>query len=87
MLRASRKGSRRYVILEEKEALEKTMTKLRYVHWIEEGFHIGYFEDYPDYRTQGKTLEELQDNLRDLFQDISSGNIPYLKQVDELIVS
>ncbi len=53
------------------------MTKLRHVHWIEEGFHIGYFEDYPDYRTQGKTLEELQDNLRDLFQDISSGNIPY----------
>ena len=63
------------------------MTRLRYVHWIEEGFHIGYFEDHPDYRTQSKTLEELQDNLRDLFQDISSGNILYLKQVDELVVS
>jgi predicted RNase H-like HicB family nuclease len=27
---------------------------------------LGYFEAYPDYLTQGKSLEQLQENLRDL---------------------
>ena len=63
------------------------MTRLRYVHWQEEDFHLGYFEDYPDYLTQGKTLEELRENLKDLYKDISSASIPYLKKVDELALS
>ena len=63
------------------------MTKLRYVHWKEDDYHIGYFEDYPDYQTQGKTLEELQQNLRDLYKDVLSGEVPYLRRVDELVVS
>ncbi len=63
------------------------MTKLRYIHWQEDDYHIGYFEDYPDYRTQGKTLDELQQNLRDLHKDISSREVPYIKRVDELVVS
>ena len=52
------------------------MNRVRYVHWQEEDFHLGYFEDFPDYITQGKTLDELLENLRDMFKDISSGEIP-----------
>jgi predicted RNase H-like HicB family nuclease len=63
------------------------MTKLRYVHWKEEDYHLGYFEDYPDYLTQGETSEELLENLKDLYQDITSGEIPYIKKVDELILA
>jgi len=32
---------------------------------------LGYIEEFPDYMTQGKTLEELQENLRDIYQDLS----------------
>ncbi len=63
------------------------MAKLRYVHWQEEDFHLGYFEDYPNYITQGKTLEELAENLSDLYRDITSGEVPYIRKVDELVVS
>jgi hypothetical protein len=63
------------------------MTRLRYVHWQEEDFHLGYFEDFPDYLTQGKTIEELRENLKDLYQDIASGGVPYIKKVDELVLS
>lgn len=52
------------------------MNRVRYVHWQEEDFHLGYFEDYPDYVTQGKTLDELLENLKDLYNDVSSGEIP-----------
>jgi predicted RNase H-like HicB family nuclease len=63
------------------------MTRLRYVHWQEEDFHLGYFEDFPDYLTQGKTIEDLRENLKDLYQDLASGAVPYIKKVDELVLA
>ncbi len=63
------------------------MTRLRYVHWQEEDFHLGHFEDYPDYITQGRTLEELAENLKSLHDDITSGEVPYIRKIDELVVS
>jgi len=63
------------------------MTRLRFVHWQDVDFHVGYFEDYPDYLTQGKTLDELRENLADLYKDITSHAIPFIKKVDELVLS
>ena len=45
---------------------------------------LGYFEEFPDYLTQGKTLAELQQNLRDLYKDLISGEIPGIRRVAEL---
>jgi predicted RNase H-like HicB family nuclease len=47
---------------------------------------LGYFEEFPDYLTQGETLEELQENLRDLYKDLTSGEIPDIRRVAELPV-
>jgi len=47
---------------------------------------IGYLEDFPDYVTQGESLEELKDNLRDLYRDLTSGGIPGVRRVAELSV-
>jgi hypothetical protein len=62
------------------------MMKLRYVHWRDGKWHLGYLEDYPDYQTQGRTRKELEENLRDLYRDILSGDIPHVRKVDELVV-
>ena len=62
------------------------MKTLRYVHWKEEDFHLGYLEDYPDYMTQGETIEELEENLRDLYRDMASDEVPYVRKVDELVL-
>ncbi len=45
---------------------------------------LGYFETYPDYLTQGESLEQLQENLRDLYADLTSGEIPGIRKVAEL---
>ena len=37
---------------------------------------LGYLEDFPDYMTQGETLEELQENLMVLYSDLTGGAIP-----------
>lgn len=56
----------------------------KYVYWQEEDMWIGYLEEYPDYWTQGKSQEELQDNLKDIYKDLNSGEIPNVRQVAEL---
>ena len=45
---------------------------MKYFYWQDEGIWLGYLEEYPDYMTQGESIEELKDNLRDIFQEITS---------------
>jgi hypothetical protein len=58
----------------------------RYVHWQDGDMGLGYFEEFPDYLTQGETVEELQANLRDLYRDLTSGETPGISRVAELSV-
>jgi predicted RNase H-like HicB family nuclease len=62
------------------------MQTIKYVHWEEDDAWIGYLQDYPDYWTQGETLEDLQAHLRDLYQDLISGEILGVRKVDELVI-
>lgn len=63
------------------------MHTVKFVHWQEEEVWIGYLADYPDYRTQGRTLDALKEHLKDLYHDVTSGQIPGIRKVDELVVS
>jgi predicted RNase H-like HicB family nuclease len=63
------------------------MTKVKIVTWKEDKFWLGYFEDYPDYWTQGTSEEDLKENLRDLYKDINSGKIPGIRKVEELVIA
>jgi len=45
------------------------MHTVKFVYWEEDGALIGYLQDYPDYWTQGETLEDLKEHLRDLYHD------------------
>ena len=63
------------------------MKTVRYVHWKEEDMWLGYLEDYPEYMTQGVTLDELQDNLKGIYDELSSCRIPAVRKVAELQVA
>ena len=63
------------------------MTKLRFVHWQDGGFWLGYLEEFPDYVTQGESLDDLREHLADLYRDLTSGEIPAVRRVAELVVS
>jgi predicted RNase H-like HicB family nuclease len=60
---------------------------VKYVSWEEDGGWLGYLQDYPDYWTQGETLEDLKEHLRALYEDMTSGEIPGIRKVDDLVVS
>lgn len=57
------------------------------VYWQDEEFWIGYLEEYPDYLTQGETLDELMENLRDIYHEVSSGNIATARKVAEIEIA
>ncbi len=63
------------------------MEKKKYVYWQDGDMWLGYLEEYPDYMTQGETIEELQENLRDIYKELSSDTIPCVRRTDELKVA
>jgi predicted RNase H-like HicB family nuclease len=63
------------------------MEKKKYIYFFDNGMWLGYWEEFPDYMTQGETLEELQTNLKDLYQDLTDGSIPCVRHVGEMEVA
>ena len=54
------------------------------VYWQEDEWWLGYLEEFPDYWTQGKTLEDLEEHQRDLHADLTSGELPGVRHVADL---
>ncbi len=52
------------------------MMSVKMVYWQDEDFWLGYLEEFPDYLTQGKTLDEIKENLRDIHHEVTGGQIP-----------
>lgn len=63
------------------------MNTARYICQRDGAEWLGYFEEFPDYWTQGDTLEDLRAHLKDLFRDLTSGEIPGIRRVAELPVA
>lgn len=62
------------------------MATLRYVYWQEDDAWLGYLEEFPDYWTQGESLDDLIAHLKGLYQDMPSGQIPRICRVSELTI-
>jgi predicted RNase H-like HicB family nuclease len=63
------------------------MQKVNIVYWECEDGWLGYLQEYPDYWTQGESLDDLKEHLKDLYKDVTSGEIPGIRRVEELVVS
>jgi predicted RNase H-like HicB family nuclease len=50
--------------------------KINIVYKEEKGWFVGHIQEYPDYESQGKTLEELRGNLIEIYNDIHQGLVP-----------
>jgi hypothetical protein len=66
---------------------DRGVPTVKYVYWQEDDMWLGYLDEYPDHMTQGASFEELQENLRDIYCDITSGQVPSARKLAELRVS
>ena len=63
------------------------MKTLKFNFWQDGEFFIGFLNDFPDYETQGYSKEELVENLKDLLNDLQSGEVPYVRKVEDLVIA
>lgn len=60
----------------------------RITYWKEaDGRYLGFLNDYPDHWTQGDTLSDLKNHLRDLFKTFSKEEIPGIRKEEELEIA
>lgn len=63
------------------------MDKKTITYWKDGDFWLGYINDYPEYISQGVSIEDLVDHLKDIFHDISNELVPGKRQTMELDLS
>ena len=57
---------------------------LTIIYWKGEKFWLGKLLEHPEIMTQGETLEELEENLRDAYVSLFMEDVPEAYQVKEL---
>jgi hypothetical protein len=67
--------------------MEQIMKALKYTYWQDGELYIGYLNDFPDYETQAASKAGLVENLKSLLLDIDSGDVPYIRHTDELLIA
>lgn len=63
------------------------MKTTRFTYWQDGEYYLGFLNEYPDYQTQGTSKEDLVNNLKSLLTDLQSGEIPYVRKVEELVLT
>jgi len=59
-------------------------TKMKMIYWKGEKFWVGKLLEHPEIMTQGETLEELEENLRDAYLLMTMDEVPEEHQIKEL---
>ena len=60
--------------------------RLTMVYWKGEKFWLGKLMEHPEIMTQGETLEELEENIKDAYRSIVMDDVPGNFQIKEIVV-
>ncbi len=68
--------------------LINSLMRAQVTYWKEsDGRYLGYLNEYPGHWTQGDSLEDLREHLKDLFHTFGSEQIPGIRKVEELEIA
>ena len=62
-------------------------TKLKMIYWKAERFWVGKLLEYPEIMTQGETLEELEENMKEAYMLMALDAVPGEHEVKELTLT
>ena len=63
------------------------MKTISFTYWRDGDAWLGYIDDFPDYLTQGESLDDLKEHLVSLHHDLTSGEIPAIRRHGELTLA
>lgn len=61
-------------------------TKIKIVYWKGEKFWLGKILEHPEIMSQGETIEELEENLKDAYKLMLMDDVPSDYQLKEITV-
>lgn len=61
--------------------------KLKMIYWKSEKYWVGKLVDHPEIMTQGETLAELEENMKEAFILMTMDDIPPKHKVKELTIA
>ena len=64
----------------------KMYTKIKMVYWKGEKFWLGKILEHPEIMSQGETIEELEENLKDAYKLMLMDDVPLNYQLKEISV-
>jgi len=59
-------------------------TKTTMIYWKSEKFWLGKLLEHPEIMTQGETLEELEENMKDAYHMMVMDDVPEEYQTKEI---
>ncbi len=59
---------------------------VNFTFWQDDKFFIGFLNEFPDYQTQGESINELKENLKDIYLDIQDKKVPFVRQTASLAI-
>jgi predicted RNase H-like HicB family nuclease len=62
-------------------------TKLKMIYWKSEKFWVGKLLEHPEIMSQGETLEELEENMRDAYKLMVLDDIPENHKVKDIALN
>ena len=62
---------------------KKMETKLNMIYWKGDKFWVGKLLEHPEIMTQGETLEELEENMKDAYLLMTMEDVPENHEVKE----
>jgi len=65
---------------------ETVKTKMTMVYWKGEKFWLGKLFEHPEIMTQGETLPELEENIKDAYLLMAMDNVPEQYRMKEVAV-
>jgi predicted RNase H-like HicB family nuclease len=66
---------------------KKMQTRLKMVYWKGEKFWVGKLLEHPEIMTQGETLEELEENMKEAYILMTMEDVPEGHKVKELTLT
>lgn len=61
-------------------------TKMNMIYWKSEKFWLGKLLEHPDIMTQGESLEELEENLKDAYLLMAMEDVPERHEIKEIAI-
>ena len=61
-------------------------TKMTMIYWKGEKYWLGKLLEHPEIMTQGETLEELEENIKDAYLMMAMDDVPEEHKMKEIAV-